>query len=367
MLLQNLQYLFISVIVSAVIYPPLINLLYKFQFREKIRELGPESHQAKVGTPKMGGIGFTLITLLLNLLLNSNFKNALLLFIGLFVAAIYGFVEDWFNTYGQSKFRKKVRIEVYDIFSKSKKTWVLYRYLLVPWNLFREFTRVIGSNPTNSGVKLKSHYKVLLHLALGAFIGFFAYFQLGWDSVLIPFFGELTLGLFYPFFITVFFLFSLNAVAITDGLDGLLTGLTLLMLIPFWVIALLIGSTGISSFVAIFVGSLVVYLYFNIYPARVFMGDVGSYAIGAVLFLIPLLLRVEILMFVIYAIAFFDGGISGVAQQVSMKFRKKRIFKMAPVHHHFEMLGWPETKVTNRFWVLQILFSLLGLLLYFYM
>jgi len=282
------------------------------------------------------------------------------------VAAILGFIEDWFNTYGKSKLRKNVRIEVYEIFSKSDKTWFLYKLMLIPWNLFRECVRLIGSNPSNNGVKLKSHYKFLLHLALGLFVGFWVYLKLGWSSMVFPFIGEIEMGIIYPIILSLFFVFTLNAVAITDGLDGLLAGLTLIILVPYWIIAYFGMYYGLSNLIAIFFGSLLIYLYFNVFPARVFMGDVGSYAIGALLFMIPLIMRMEFLILITHALCIFDGGISGIAQQLSVKFLKKRIFKMAPIHHHFEVLGWAETKVTMRFWILQIILSLLGLLTYFY-
>ncbi|PIR42987.1 hypothetical protein COV24_05020 [candidate division WWE3 bacterium CG10_big_fil_rev_8_21_14_0_10_32_10] len=367
MLQLNLLYLFLSLFISAIVYPILINVLYKYQFKEKIREFGPETHKAKAGTPKMGGLGFFIVTFVLNLILNFSFIQTFLVLFVFFVAATFGFIEDWFNTYGKSKFRKVVRIEVYDIFSKSKETWFIYKILLAPWNLFREFVRVIGSNPSNNGVKLKSHYKFLMHLALGAFIGFWLYFKLGWSSIAVPFAGDIQLGILYPIFIMFFFVFTLNSLAITDGLDGLLGGLALIILVPYWIISLILSYYGLSSFIAILFGSLLVYLYFNVFPARIFMSDIGSYAIAAALFMIPLLMRVEFLILITHALCIFDGGISGMAQQLSVKFYKKRIFKMAPIHHHFEVLGWPETKVTIRFWLIQILLSLLGLLTFFYM
>jgi phospho-N-acetylmuramoyl-pentapeptide-transferase len=368
MILQtNLIWLFISLAISAVVYPIVINLLYKFQFREKIRADGPETHLEKKGTPTMGGIGFFVVTFILNLVFNFSYTQTALVLFVFAVAAIFGFTEDWFKAYGKSKLRKDIRIEVYEVFSKSKKTWGIYKVLLVPWNLFREAARIVGSNKSNEGVKLKSHYKVLMHFALGFLIGFWVYFKLDWSSMAIPFYGDLEMGILYPIFIAVFFVFTLNATAITDGLDGLLGGLTLLVLPVYWVIALVLNYYGISNFISIFIGSLIVYLYFNVFPARVFMADVGSYAIAGALFMIPLVMRVEFLIFITHVIYLFDGGISGVAQQLSVKYRGKRIFKMAPVHHHFEMLGWPETKVTMRFWILQTIVSLFGLLVFTYM
>ena len=368
MILQtNLLLLFLSFFISGLIYPLLINVLYKYQFREKVREFGPKSHLLKAGTPTMGGIGFFIVTALLNFFLNFSLSQTFSILFIFILGAIIGLTEDILKAYSRSKLRNDIRIEVYDIFSKSKQTWVVYKYLLIPWNLFREFVRIIGSNGTNSGVILKSHYKFTLHLLIGALIAFWSYYKLGWESMNIPFVGELHMGILYPIFICLFFVFTLNAVAITDGIDGLLAGISLLIIPVYWVIALQLEYFGVSNFLAIFMGALIVYLYFNVFPARVFMGDVGSYAIAAALFMVPFIMRVEFLIIISHILCLFDGGISGIAQQFSVRFRKKKIFKMAPVHHHFEVLGWPETKVTMRFWILQLVLSLTALLCFSYL
>ena len=360
----NLNYLFISLLLSAFLYPYLIHFLYKFQFREKIRE-ELEHHKFKAGTPTMGGLGFVVITFIVNLLYNVDTWIIISLLTIFLIASIFGLLEDLFKSYAKSKARKAVRVKTYKLISKSKELNVLYKYLLLPWNLFRELARTLGSGDGVSG-PIKSHVKLLMHLSLGSLIAFVSYYFLGWDSLNVPFLGSIYLGVFYPILITFLFVFTLNAVAITDGLDGLLAGLTLLILPVYWVIAHYLSYGSISNFIAILFGSLLVYLYFNVFPARVFMGDVGSYALASALFLIPFIMRVEFLLLITHFIPLFDGGISGNAQQLSVRLFKKRLFKMAPIHHHFEKIGWPETKVVIRFWIFQVLFSLLGLWLFFY-
>lgn len=368
MLLQNeILLLFISFFSSALLYPILINLLYKFQFRESIRESGPETHKAKIGTPTMGGVGFFSITFLINLIFNFSLMQTALVLIVFAIAATFGFIEDFLKVYSKSKLRKNIRIEVYEVFSKTEKSWGLYKVLLIPWNLFREFTRLIGSNPSNRGVRLKSHYKFLMHLSLGFLISYWLYFKLGWSTMNFPIIGNVDFGIFYFLFIPIFFVFVLNASAITDGLDGLWAGMSLIILPVYWIVAVYLGYFGIANFIAIFFGAILVYLYFNVFPARVFMGDTGSYAIAGALFMIPVLMRVEFLLLITHALCMFDGGISGIAQQLSVKFFKRRIFKMAPIHHHFEVLGWPESKVTMRFYLVQIVLSLFALLAFSYM
>jgi phospho-N-acetylmuramoyl-pentapeptide-transferase len=129
------------------------------------------------------------------------------------------------------------------------------------------------------------------------------------------------------------------------------------------VIAASFGYNSLSAFVATFIGALLPFLYFNIYPARVFMGNVGSHVLGATLVLLAILLHREFALFIILAVFLIDG-LSSPLQQLSVKLTKKRIFLMAPLHHHFEILGWPETKVTMRFWVLGCICALLGLALF---
>ena len=148
--------------------------------------------------------------------------------------------------------------------------------------------------------------------------------------------------------------------AITDGLDGLVGGLSLISLTAFWVICSLLEFKSLATFCATVIGVLLVFLYFNVFPARVFMGNVGSHILGAILALIPILLHREILIFIIYLVFLVDG-LSSPIQSTFYKLTKKRIFLMAPIHHHFEKKGWPETKVVIRFWILAIAFALIGL------
>ena len=184
---------------------------------------------------------------------------------------------------------------------------------------------------------------------------------LGWSYIWFPLIGEIEIGFFYPIVIFILFFLVLNSVAITDGLDGLVGGLSLISLTAFWVICSLLEFKSLATFCATVIGVLLVFLYFNVFPARVFMGNVGSHILGAILALIPILLHREILIFIIYLVFLVDG-LSSPIQSTFYKLTKKRIFLMAPIHHHFELLGWPETKVTLRFWIFGIICALLGIL-----
>lgn len=211
---------------------------------------------------------------------------------------------------------------------------------------------------------LRSSVKFALITLLALVGAWFFYAKLGYTSVDIPFLGALSLGWFIiPLFVLVVVTTS-NAVNISDGLDGLAGGLLATSFGVFGVIALLQGNFGIAGFCFTIIGVLMSYIWFNIYPARFFMGDVGSFAYGMALGVVAMLTDTLFLLPIIGFVFVLEGG-SSLLQVVSKRFFKRKIFLSAPVHHHLEALGWPETKVTMRFWVIGHVFGFLGLLLAF--
>ena len=209
---------------------------------------------------------------------------------------------------------------------------------------------------------LRYSLKFILILAIGLGLGWFFWAKLGYSSVHIPFLGDLALG----WLIVPLFAFAVvatgNAVNISDGLDGLAGGLLALSFSTFGVIALLQGNIGIAGFCFTVVGALLSYLWFNIYPARFFMGDVGSFAYGATLGVIAMLTNTFFLLPVIGILFVIEAG-SSLIQLVSKKFFGRKVFISAPIHHHLEASGWPEVKVTMRFWVIAAVTSFLGIIL----
>ncbi len=176
----------------------------------------------------------------------------------------------------------------------------------------------------------------------------------------LPLIGFAHIGILYPIFIFFLFIVVLNSVAFTDGIDGLAGGLAFIALCAYWVIAVALGYNSLAGFAATFVGALIPFLYFNVFPARIFMGNVGSHVLGAVLTMLAIIMHRELVVLIVCAVFLFDGFTSPL-QQLSVKLTRKRIFRMAPIHHHFEILGWPETKVTIRFWLFGIVFAFLGI------
>jgi phospho-N-acetylmuramoyl-pentapeptide-transferase len=367
-ILLDLFYLFAAIFVAFVLYPLWINFVYRFQMGEDIRGDGPKSHLAKKGTPTMGGFVFIFTVSFVTLILNRSRTQTVLPILVVSVAGLLGIIEDFTKVYKRSGLTGFVEHHfgnLFNAFSKSKDAVVSIETtaqrprgkLLNPWSLFKEFWRVVGSSSESGG---ETHQKFLFQAVLGGFVSYWVYFKLGWDFLWLPLVGNVHIGFAYPLFIFVLFIIVLNAVAFTDGLDGLLGGLSLFAFIAFWAIARVLEYNSLAGFCATFAGALIPFLYFNVYPARIFMGNVGSHALGAALAILSIVMHREIALFVICAVMLFDGFTSPL-QQLSVKFTGKRIFLMAPFHHHFELLGWPETKVTLRFWLFGILFAFIGI------
>ena len=209
---------------------------------------------------------------------------------------------------------------------------------------------------------LRSGMKFTMITLIGVVLGWFFYAKLGIDSFHVPFFGEVAIGwLIVPLF-TFAVVATGNAVNISDGLDGLAGGLLAISFSTFGVIALLQGNSMMAGFCFTVVGALLSYLWFNIHPARFFMGDVGSFAFGVALGVVAMLTDTLLLLPVIGLVFVLEAG-SSLIQILSKKFFKKKIFISAPVHHHLEAIGWPETKVTMRFWVIGCVVAFTGFVL----
>jgi phospho-N-acetylmuramoyl-pentapeptide-transferase len=224
---------------------------------------------------------------------------------------------------------------------------------------------VINIRGVGGGIAgMRAKVKALLLVIIAVIGGWWFYNKLGVNAVHIPFFSAWHLGwLIIPLFVLVIFS-TANAVNMTDGLDGLAGGLSAIAFGAYAIIALIEKKYGLSGFCMTIVGALLSYTWFNVYPARFFMGDVGSFALGTALGVVAMLTDTVFLLPVIAVV--FVAEIGSVALQIiSKKLRSgKKIFLSSPIHHHFEALGWPETKVTMRFWILGQVAALVGLVLF---
>jgi phospho-N-acetylmuramoyl-pentapeptide-transferase len=243
-----------------------------------------------------------------------------------------------------------------------KETWLPLAALVggAGVGLLDDIINLRGSGQGVAG--LSSSLKFLMITVIGLGLGWFFYQKLGIDAIHIPFIGEVALG----WFIVPLFAFAVvaagNAVNISDGLDGLAGGLAVIAYGAFGTIALLQGTPMIAGFCFTVAGALLSYLWFNIHPARFFMGDIGSFALGTALGVVAMLTDTLALLPVIGVVFVIEAG-SSLIQIFSKKVLKRKVFISAPIHHHLEASGWPETKVTMRFWVIGAVAAFIGVML----
>jgi len=323
-----------ALLVTFLIGPPIIRWLKRREFGERIRDDGPATHKAKEGTPTMGGL-IVLLAVLVPVLLFGRLNNPyLLIMIGATVwMGFVGFLDDWL------KVVKKVR------------------------------KGLIG------------RYKLAGQIVWGLVVAFFvtwwdAYENAGW-LIAVPFFKNFIINLewFYIPLVVVVIAGTSNAVNLTDGLDGLAIGLTAVATLAWAAISYVTGRVDFSGYLnvqylkgageltvycAALIGASLGFLWYNSHPASVFMGDTGALALGGAMGTLAVLLKKEILLLIIGGV-FAAEAVSVILQVGSFKLRGKRIFKMAPIHHHFELLGWPEEKVVTRFWIIGILLALISI------
>ncbi len=303
-------------VLSVVIGQPLVEFLRRRGLGKEISSDGPPSHSTKAGTPTMGGVLIFAIALPITLAANIVDRLSILLPLGTIVAAgLLGMVDD--------------------------------------------LRTIVGRTRTG----LNKRLKVSLLAVLGLTATLVLYFALDVQNVKIPWAGEFELGPGYIPLAVLIIVFTTTAVAITDGLDGLAGGTTALAFLAYGVIALLQEQTYLATFCFTVVGATAGFLWYNSYPAQVFMGDTGALALGSSLAVVALMTGHWLLLPII-GIVFVLEGLSDIIQIGFFRLTGgKRIFKMSPLHHHFELLGWSEPQVVMRFWLLGIVGSLLGITL----
>lgn len=226
--------------------------------------------------------------------------------------------------------------------------------------LIDDIINVFGTGKGVAG--LRSSVKFTIIIAIGAALGWFFFVKLGYDSVYVPFFGDIHFGWAIVAIFAFIVVATSNAVNITDGLDGLSGGLLTASFGAYAIIALLQGNYGIAGFCFTIIGALLSYIWFNIYPARFMMGDIGSFAYGTALGVVAMLTNAVLLLPIIGILFVIEAG-SSLLQMTSKKFFHKKIFISAPIHQHLEANGWPETKVTMRFWVISLVSATLGVII----
>ncbi|KFZ29044.1 phospho-N-acetylmuramoyl-pentapeptide-transferase [Pseudidiomarina atlantica] len=322
-----------ALLMALILGPRLIRYLQRLQIGQSVRDDGPQSHLSKSGTPTMGGVliiaSIVISTVLWADLSNRYVQTVLGVVIGF---GLIGFIDD--------------------------------------------YRKVVQKNSRGLPAKWKYFWQSVV--ATGAAVFLYANATVGAETqLLVPFFKDVMpqLGLFYVVLAYFVVVGTSNAVNLTDGLDGLAIVPTIMVAGALGIFAYASGNMNFAEYLNIphlpLSGELLVvctaicgaglgFLWFNTYPAQVFMGDVGSLTLGATLGIIAVMVRQELILFIMGGV-FVMETVSVMLQVGSYKLRGKRVFRMAPIHHHYELKGWPEPRVIVRFWILSVVFVLIGL------
>lgn len=325
----------VSFIAAMLATPILTHFLYKYKVGKQIRSDGDTPvftalHKKKEGTPTMGGLLIWIVVACLAILL------------GLLSRITDNSILQSFN------------------FLDRAQTYLPLGILVLAGlvGAADDIMGVLKIGPKGGGLRIKE--RILLYAFVATVGAYWFYFKLGWDIIHIPAVGDFYIGLWYiPLFVFIIIAtsFSLNE---TDGLDGLAGGVILPAFGVFGAIAFAQGKVELAMFCAAIIGALLAFLWFNVHPARFYMGDTGSMALGVTLGTVAMLTNsFLILPFVCFILVI--ESMSVIIQLASKKFRHKKIFLSSPIHHHFEALDWPECKVTMRFWIIAWVMAAIGL------
>jgi phospho-N-acetylmuramoyl-pentapeptide-transferase len=327
----------LTFVVTILWAPLLTHFLYKYKLGKKIRD-GEQSpimskmHEHKAGTPTMGGILIWLTTLV--------------------VALVFFALAKWSD------------LEIFDQlnFLTRSQTLLPLGALVASAivGLFDDILNIKGIGPNGGGLKIR--HKLLIYTGIALVGAFWFYFKLDWDLIRIPFLGDFFIGWWYiPIFVFIIVAtsFSVNE---TDGLDGLAGGLLASAFAAFGIIAFTQGRYDLATLCGVIVGALMAFLWFNINPARFFMGDTGSMGLGVTLGIIAMLTN-TVLILPIICFLFVIESLSVIIQLISKKLFKRKVFISAPMHHHLEAKGWPESKIVMRFWLIGTVMAFIGVIL----
>lgn len=303
----------LSFFVAVAWAPALIRILRTYNVGKQIRLEGPQSHMVKAGTPTMGGWLIIITSLVIAAIFVRDAAVVAPIALAMLAFGLFGSVDDYANL------RSKV------------------------------------------GLGLKVRSKFLWHNAIALGVSLLLYPVLGYDTVIIPGLGAFHLGWWFVPFSTLVIFFTTSGVNEIDGLDGLAGGTTAVAFAAFTILALGLGNTALATVATIIVGAIAAFLWFNVHPARFFMGDTGSLALGAALAVVALMSG-WVLLLPIIGFVFVIELVSVVAQVAYFRLSHgKRILKMSPLHHHLELSGWPEVQIVQRFWLVAVVTSALAI------
>jgi phospho-N-acetylmuramoyl-pentapeptide-transferase len=304
---------FVGMVLLAPIY---INLLQRLGYGKQIRAEGPTAHYGKAGTPTMGGILVVGVVLFLAMALRIEDAATLTPMLTLMGVGILGAIDDFVNV--------------------------------------------------RSGAGMRGRWKLVWQTVVAVLAGYYIQRHFDITGVNVPGLGEIVIGpILFVLFVAFVIMGTSNAVNLTDGLDGLAGGVLIFSFVAYLLISLVevpgikIEQPNLAVFCALVIGALMGFLWFNVHPAQIFMGDSGSLSLGATLAVVATV-NGQLPLLAIVGIVFFAVIMSVVLQVLSYRLRGRRIFRMTPLHHHFELVGWAEEKITLRFWIVGALAGLLG-------
>jgi len=327
----------VSFVLALLLTPPLIKILEKHKVGKQIRTEGApifaSLHQKKEGTPTMGGILIWFTTLVI----------ALLLFI---LSKIFDHAFDYLNFVS----RAQTYLPLFSLIGAA----------LI--GLADDILGVLKIGSKGGGLNVKQ--KLVLYFIVALVGASWFYFKLGWDVIHVPFLGDISAGYWYVLFFIFVVMGTAHATNLTDGLDGLAGGVMLFAYLAMAVVAFVQGRFDLATFIGVIIGALLAFLWFNIHPAKFFMGDTGSMALGITLGILAMYTNTALLL-PFFAFIPLIETLSVIIQLISKKLRKKKIFLSTPIHHHFEAIGWPEVKITMRFWIISAVSTTFGLVIFF--
>lgn len=327
----------LSFLVAILMTPAVAHFLYKYRLGKQIRDdksapIFSRMHQKKSGTPTMGGVIIWGAVLLL--------------------ALIFAYGEKWTGAQFFVDF---------SFFSRSQTLLplgALVASALV--GLVDDYWNARRIGPHGGGLRIR--HRLLIYAFIAAVGALWFYFKLDWDLLRVPFVGDFNIGWWYiPFFILVIVATS-HSVNLTDGLDGLAGGVLLSCFAAYATITFAQGKTDLAMLCGAIVGALLAFLWFNINPARFFMGDTGAMSLGVTLGVVAMLTNTALFLPIIGFVFVLESS-SVIIQTISKKIGGKKVFLSSPIHHHFEAAGWPEPKVVMRFWIIAAVTAVIGLIL----
>jgi phospho-N-acetylmuramoyl-pentapeptide-transferase len=360
----DLAYIIGFVLIGAVfafLWAPLLTkVLYRFNVvkgaKTELQGLG--SHAYKATTPVMGGLLVIITVAIITYFFNWSRSFTWVPVSVMLLSALLGGIDDLMSIYGNERHSRKLGHVITLIRIHKQWTMRIWYALTLPWTAFKRMSVWFGSR-TRRGVLV--HEKLILQFISGAVTAWWVYAKLGpaWHFIYLPFDFNIDAGWFIVPIVILIVMFTANAVNIADGMDGLAGGMLIITFSALTLLSWINGFGEIAILNATAVGAIVTYTYFNIKPARFMMGDVGSLGLGALLAVNTLAIG-EIGSIFFLGFMFYIEAFSVVIQVASRYLFGRKVFAMAPLHHHFELKGWSEEKTVMRFWVIHFIFVVFG-------